>query len=72
GNTRSQVTDVRGLAAQFIASCDGDAATKVIKRTQEIENKFKIADRYMEENIEPILDDEESSEESDVISSDDE
>ncbi|CAF3236218.1 unnamed protein product [Rotaria sp. Silwood2] len=72
GNTRFQLTDVRELAAQFIASYDGDTATKVIKRTQEIENKFKIADRHMEENIEPMLDDEESSEESDVVSSDDE
>ncbi|CAF3764786.1 unnamed protein product [Rotaria sp. Silwood1] len=71
GNTRFQLTDVRELAAQFIASYDGDVATKVIKRTQEIENKFKIADRYIEENIEPMLDGEESSDESDVVSSND-
>ncbi|CAF3489339.1 unnamed protein product [Rotaria socialis] len=72
GNTRFQLTNVRELASQFITSYDGGAATKVIKRTQKIQNKFKIADRYVEENIEPMLDDEESSEESDVVSSDDE
>lgn len=71
-NTRFQLTNVRELAAQFISSYDGDAAIKVIKHTQEIANKFKIADRYVEDNIEPILDDEQSSEESDVVSSDDE
>ncbi|CAF4434675.1 unnamed protein product [Rotaria sp. Silwood2] len=71
-NTRFQLTDVRELAAQFITSYDSDAATKVIKGTQEIQNKFKIAYRCMEEKIDPMLDDEKSSEESDVVSSDDE
>jgi hypothetical protein len=42
----------------------------VIKRTREIEKKFKIADRYMKEEVEPMLYNEESSQKSDLKFSD--
>ncbi|CAF3111904.1 unnamed protein product [Rotaria sp. Silwood2] len=66
------MTDVRDLAAEFIAGYDGDASAKTIAYTRKIENQFRDADRFVEEYVESDLVDYASDDESNVSSEDDE
>ncbi|CAF4271421.1 unnamed protein product [Rotaria sp. Silwood2] len=66
------MTDVRDLAAEFIAGYDGDASAKAIAHTRKIENQFRDADRFIEEHLESDSMDYASDDESNVSSEDDE
>ncbi|CAF3019470.1 unnamed protein product [Rotaria sp. Silwood2] len=71
-NTLFRMTDVRDLAAEFIAGYDGDASAKAIAHTRKIENQFRDADRFIEEHLESDSMDYASDDESNVSSEDDE
>ena len=70
-NTLFRMTDVRGLAAEFIAGYDGDASSKATAHAQKIEDQFRDADRVVEEHVESDLVDCTSDEEFDISSEDD-
>ncbi|CAF4197206.1 unnamed protein product [Rotaria sordida] len=70
-NTHFRITDVHQLAAEFIAGYDGDASAKAIEHARKIENQFRVADRFVEEYVEPNLIDHISDDELDVSSEDD-
>ena len=54
-NTRFSLTDVRQLAAEFIAGFDGEAAQGAIHSAEKVETTYKKADEFVENAVEPYI-----------------
>jgi hypothetical protein len=67
-NTRFSITDVRQLAAEFIAGFDGEAAEGAIHYAEKVEATYKKADEFVENAVEPHLIDDISDTEIDKLS----
>ncbi|CAF1491941.1 unnamed protein product, partial [Rotaria sordida] len=54
-NTRFRLNDVHDLALEYLAAVDEELATSFFNHTSQYEEIFKAADKYVEEEIESLL-----------------
>ncbi|CAF4738344.1 unnamed protein product [Rotaria sp. Silwood2] len=66
-NTPFRLNDVDHLALEYIAAVNEELATSFFFHAIKHEDIFKAGDAYMEEELEPLLEDNDSSEESDEV-----
>jgi hypothetical protein len=57
-NTSFNLNDVRLLAAQWMAALDSSTSTSFLEHAHQNEDVYKEADSFVEEEIEPELDEE--------------
>ncbi len=55
-NTSFNLTEVRRLAAEWMAALDPDTSASYLEHARSNEDVFKQADNFVEEEIEPELD----------------
>ena len=70
-NTSFKLNDVHLLAVQWMTALDSSTSTSYLKHARQNEDVFKQADNFVEEEIEPQLDDNDVSVSSTSSDSDD-
>jgi hypothetical protein len=65
-NTHFRLTDIRSLSEEYIAALDGETSRRFIEHARKAEEKFRAADDFVEETIEPYLLSEDEHNESDA------
>ncbi|CAF4628513.1 unnamed protein product [Rotaria sp. Silwood2] len=77
-NTNFRLVDVHNLTMEYLAAVDGPLSTSYFQHIKTYEDSFKAADKYVQEVVDPTLDenddeifDNDSNEDGSVIDSDD-
>ncbi|CAF4544613.1 unnamed protein product, partial [Rotaria sp. Silwood2] len=77
-NTNFRLVDVHNLTMEYLAAVDGPLSTSYFQHIKTYEDSFKAADKYVQEVVDPTLDenddetfDNDSNDDESVIDSDD-